>query len=197
MFILAGILAWNLMPSGDPQYSSAISFGTILRFFCIAIFGLISGFVADRFGRRSAIIFGLTVLGASFLILGLPISELSVITYLTGSGVAWGSFLTMYLVVPGDLSSLESREKLYAFITVLPLIVMGGVPYIPGLATFLKIPTLFLQILSLLLFLSIIPVWRAQETLPESKINARRLKVYLNKMGKVVEESRKEKTEQK
>jgi MFS family permease len=192
MFILVGIFAWNLMAPQSPELASAISTGTILRFACIAIFGFASGFAADFFGRRYTIMTGLIILGVSFVILGFAISAQSIIIYLTTSGIAWGIFLSMYLVVPGDLAVSGSREKLYALVTILPLIIMGGLPYIPGFAEFPNYSSSFSQVLSLFLFLSIAPVLRAKETLPESSIRERRLKEHMKKVSKLIEESEKD-----
>ena len=189
MFIFVSMLAWNLIP--QDQYTSAVTVGQMFRFICIAVFGFISGFIADRFGRKPSIIIGLIVLGVSFAILGQGMSESNVIVYLTTSGVAWGSFFAMYLVIPGDLSISGSREKFYALITVLPMILLGSVPFIPGLADFTRYSSSFSQILSLILFLSIIPVLRAKETLPDIKMRERRLKDHVEKVGKLVSKSKK------
>jgi hypothetical protein len=45
--------------------------------------------------------------------------------------------------------------------------------------------------LSIILFVSVIPVLYASETLPEGKVHARKLNKYLRKMGKRVEENKK------
>jgi hypothetical protein len=189
MFILVGILAWNLI--SPDKYASAVSIGTILRYACIAAFGIVSGVVADRFGRKPPIIFGLIILGASFAVLGFSMSNFTVIIYLMASGVAWGSFLSIYLAIPGDLAISGSREKLYVFIMILPLIIMGVLLYTPVIANFSENTSSFSQVLSLILFLSIIPVLRAKETLPESKIRERKMKKYVEKVGEVIKESKK------
>ena len=189
MFVLVGMLAWSLIP--QDQFESAVSIGRILRFICIAVFGIVTGFIADRLGRKPAIIIGLIIFGISFTILGFSMEELTVVIYLTASGVAWGSFFAMYLVIPGDLSVTGSREKFYAFLTILPLILLGGIPYLPGVAEFTRYSSAFAHILSLILFLSIVPVLRANETLPEPKMRERRLKEHVEKIGKLVSESKK------
>lgn len=190
MFVLVGTLAWSLIPN---QFESAVSIGRISRFICIAVFGIITGFIADRFGRKPAIIIGLIVFGVSFTILGFSMTAPTVIIYLTASGVAWGSFFAMYLVIPGDLSDTGSRERFYAFLTILPLILLGSIPYLPGVAELTKYSSAFAHILSLILFLSIIPVLRAKETLPDIKIRERRMKEHLERIGKIVVESKNKK----
>ena len=187
MFVLVGTLAWSLIPL---QFESAVSIGRILRFVCIAVFGIVTGFIADRLGRKPAIIIGLIIFGISFTILGFSLSAPTIVIYLTASGVAWGSFFAMYLVIPGDLSVTGSRERFYAFLTILPLILLGGIPYLPGLAEFTRYSSAFAHILSLILFLSIVPVLLVKETLPEPKMRERRLKEHVEKIGKLVIESK-------
>jgi MFS family permease len=191
MFILIAMLAWNMIPHED--YISAVSTGQILRFICIAVFSLISGFAADSLGRKQSIIFGLIVFGISFTILGFSITELNIIVYLTGSGIAWGSFFSIYLAIPGDLSTSGQNKKFYALITVLPLILLGSVPFIPGLSDFTRYSVSYSHIFSFILLLSIIPVYRAKETLPDIKIREKRLKDYMEKVGKLVLESKQNK----
>jgi hypothetical protein len=191
MFVLVGILAWNLIPP-DIAESDAGSIGGMLRFGCIAVFGFLSGFAADRIGRKYPLIIGLIVLGAGFAILGFfEISGLTVIIYLTASGIAWGSFFAIYLTIPGDLSMCGSREKFYALIVFLPLVLLGSVPFYPGLANFTSYSSQFSQVLSLILFFAIIPVYLAKETLPEIKIRERKMKDHVKKVGQIVSEYKK------
>ncbi|KON33486.1 MAG: hypothetical protein AC479_04370 [miscellaneous Crenarchaeota group-6 archaeon AD8-1] len=189
IFALAAGLAWNLIPT--QEFSSVISLGTIFRYAFIALFGLIWGVVADRVGRKQPIILGLILLGISFAGLGYAMISETVLFYLIISGVAWGSFLTIYLAIPGDLSDYSSREKFYALV-VTPLIVLFGLSLLdPNFLEDFPVSS-FSQILSLLLFLSIIPVLRAKETLKESKIRQRKMKEYTQKVGKIVQKSKKE-----
>ena len=189
IFALTAGLAWNLIPTED--YSSVISLGTIFRYAFIAIFGLIWGVVADRVGRKQPIILGLILLGISFAGLGYDMNETTVLFYLIISGIAWASFLTTYLAIPGDLSDYRLREKFYALV-ITPLIVLFGLSMLdPNFLGDFEASS-FSQILSLLLFLSIIPVLRAKETLKESKIRQRKMKEYTQKVGKIVQKSKKQ-----
>lgn len=49
------------------------------------------------------------------------------------------------------------------------------------------------SVLSIILFLSVIPVLRARETLAEEKIVQRKMREHLENIGKVVQESKKNK----
>ena len=189
MFAIAAGIAWKLFPKTD-EYLTAISLGTVFRYVFIAIFGFVWGVVADRVGRKQPIIIGLIMLGVSFALLGFAMSPDTVLFYLAISGIAWGSFLTIYLAIPGDLSVSGSREKFYALVN-LPLIILFSLSMLN--LSFLDSFSVssFSQVLSLLLFISIIPVLRAKETLQESKIRKRKMKEYTEKVGKIIQESKK------
>jgi MFS family permease len=190
MFITAASITGNLIPQTS-DYATAYSIGTILRYFCIAIFGLASGLAADRFGRKQPIVVGLIVLGVSFALLGLYFTPRSLLVYLTLSGVAWGSFFVVYLTIFGDLSVSGSREKFYGLGFILPLVVFFVMSAVPFYAIFsIFSASSFSQIFSIILFLSIIPVLRAKETLPVQKIQEREMKEHVKKIGKLVKESK-------
>jgi MFS family permease len=184
--VTAGIVWWMIPQSSE--YAPFVAIGTVLRMVCVAIFGLVSGVVADYFGRKQPIVIGLVMLGTSFLLLGLVPSPPTVLIYLLTSGIAWGSFLAVYLAVPGDLAFSGSKEKYYALGTVLPLIIELGLSnttssYVPA--------NELAPILSIILFLSIIPILRARETLSEGKMYERKIKEHVKKVGKLVKESKK------
>ncbi|UCC57639.1 MAG: MFS transporter [Candidatus Bathyarchaeum sp.] len=192
LFSIASGLAWSLIPD---NYEPQVAFGNTLRFVLMAVFGAVAGVMADRFGRKQPIIIGLAALGIGFLLgLGFNLSGESVILYLTLSGITWGSFFVVFLAVPGDLSFPSSREKFYAFIYIFPLFGQFLISIIP-VDALLRIlhPEVISQILGVFLFLAIYPVLRAKETLTESKIQERKMKEYVERVGKVIQETEEEK----
>jgi MFS family permease len=193
MFIIAAGFASNMIRGpGTDDYISAISTGKVLRYATIAVFSIAWGVIADRVGRKWPIIIGLIVLGSGFALLGIALLPLTVLIYLAMSGIAWGSFFTIYLVIPGDLSIPRSREKFYALGTISPFIVFMGLSITPMSSIFTLISvSAFSQLLSFLLFLSIAPVLRAKETLHESKKRERAMNEYIEKVGKVIQETEK------
>lgn len=192
MFVIAAGFASNMILAQGTDYLSAISTGKVLRYATIALFSIVWGVTADRIGRKQPIIIGLIILGFSFALLGFAMSPLSVLIYLAMSGIAWGSFFTIYLIIPGDLSIPSSREKFYALGTISPLIIFMGLSISPISSIFTIISvSAFSQILSILLFLSIAPVLRAKETLLEFKKRERRMKEHVHKVGKIIHESEK------
>jgi len=189
IFHVAADLALYLIPS-TIQFQAAYTLGNTLRWPLIAIFGLISGFTADRFGRKQGVVIGIVTLGIGFALLSLMI-PLNVIIYFAFSGIAWGSLLAIYLAIPGDLASFGAREQFYLLAVVVPLTLLGIFPLIPELGTLAKFGSPFSQILSVLLFLSVILIIQANETLPESQKVSRKDKDHLRKVTKLVQDFKK------
>ena len=189
MFCIAAGLASNLVPQSD-NYASAVTLGTALRYVFIALFGLIAGIIADRIGRKPPIIIALIMLGISFGLLGFAMSPLTVLIYLASTGIAWGLLFVVFLAVPGDLSQKGSREKFYGIGYISPLAILFALTAIPGIAIFSDFPaSSFSQILSIILFVAIIPVLRAKETLPQKKIEERKMKTHLKKIEEIIRDS--------
>jgi MFS family permease len=187
MFTIAAGLASNLIPPDIDK-----SFGEAMRFVFIAVFGFGSGIAADKFGRRKSIMAGTLILGTSFALIGLfGMSQTLVTVYLAISGIAWGLFFVVFLAVPGDLSVLSSREKFYGLGYILPIAILFGLASVPFLYFPPGVEESVTQMLSLFIYLSIIPVWRAKETLPEGKMRERKLRDYTEKVGEIIKESRK------
>jgi MFS family permease len=168
-------------------------FGTDLALLMpIAEFGiggfsaLIGGWFADSVGRKRIVIFGFITLGIGYAILGLFSSiPLSWYLYMILDGIAWGIFILMfYLVVWADLAGNRTKEKYY-LIGVLPFIVSGFIqilftPY----AQSIPISVAF-SLASFFLFLAVLPLLYAPETLSEKEIEKKRLQKYLEDVEKV------------
>jgi MFS family permease len=195
MFTIASALARSLIVDvivrwDDQAVSSAYQLGTNLRWGFIALFGLAAGFIADRFGRKLPIIFGLATFGVGYILLGFSMSEVTIIIYYALSGITWGLFFVIFLVIPGDLSIPRLREKFYALGYILPLtgiLALSVIP-VPNISDVLD-TNLIAQILGICLFLSMYPVFRAKETLTEKKIREREMKEHAKRIGKLVHET--------
>ena len=193
MFTIASALARSLIVNvivDDRAVSSAYELGTNLRWGFIALFGLTAGFIADRFGRKLPIIFGLATFGVGYILLGFSMSEITIIIYYALSGITWGLFFVIFLVIPGDLSIPRLREKFYALGYILPLtgiLALSVIP-VPNISDLLD-TNLIAQILGICLFLSMYPVFRAKETLTEKKIREREMKEHAKRIGKLIHET--------
>ena len=189
MFTIASSLARSLIVDVI-EFESAYDLGTNLRWVFIALFGLAAGFIADRFGRKLPIIFGLATFGVGYILLGFSMNEISIIIYYALSGITWGLFFVIFLVIPGDLSIPRLREKFYALGYILPLtgiLALSVIP-VPNIREIID-ANLIAQILGICLFLSMYPVFRAKETLTERKIREREMKEHAKRIGKLVHET--------
>jgi MFS family permease len=190
MFNVASGLIYFVWAGLPPEYSSVIAFGETLHFVGAAAFGFLSGVLADRLGRKLPIIVGLVMLGVSFALLGFVTSELSILVYLTTSGIAWGFLLVVFLAIPGDLAFPRAKERFYALGAVIPLTIWTGFSVVAELLAVGVAAGALSSILSIILFVSVIPVLFASETLPDVKMKSRKLRDYMKKVGKVIEESK-------
>ena len=141
---------------------------------------LIGGWFADSVGRKRIIILGFITLGIGFAVLGLfqGITEFWYL-YILIDGVAWGIFsLMFYLVVWSDLAGKRIKEKYY-LLGVLPFLIGSYIqilftPYAKGI----EVSAAF-SLASFFLFIAVLPLLYAPETLPEKKMELRRLRKYV------------------
>jgi MFS family permease len=153
-----------------------------------SVCALIVGFVADRIGRKIIGIAGFALLGIGYAVLGfLSNIQISWYLYAVVDGIAWGIFVVLFFIVLwGDLANGMFKEKYY---------LIGGLPFL--LSWFVQ---LFIEpnvesisvyaafsLASFFLFLAVIPLMYAPETLPEKKMRERELKQYVEKAKKVKE----------
>jgi len=156
-----------------------------------SIMGTISafagGFMSDLVGRKRVVISGFVSLGLAYAAIGIaPASAVSWYFYSVIDGIAWGIFTASFvLVLWGDLSSGGAREKYYA---------IGSIPFF--LAEFMGLvfaplasipPSAAFSVASLFLFVAVLPLMYAPETLPEKKIELRQLRKYVEKAKKIRE----------
>jgi MFS family permease len=160
---------------------------TIFENILIAVFAVVSGFLADIFGRKRLIIIGFAMLGIGYAVLGLAPSIIGWYFYTFVDGVAWGIFYTILLfTIWGDLAQGRNSEKFY---------VMGALPFL--FSNFLRLllgpyvtaipESAIFSFASVFLFLAVLPLVYAPETLPEKHVRERELKIYIEKAQKIKE----------
>ncbi len=152
-----------------------------------ASFAIVSGFIADAVGRKRLAVSAFALLGIGYAGLGLfPGNLVGWWFYSIVDGIAWGAFYTIFLItVWGDLSQGKSSERYYA---------IGSLPFLLSILTRLSVgdivagyvaeSTVF-SFASFFLFLAVLPLIYAPETLPEKTIRDRELKIYVEKAQKV------------
>ena len=157
----------------------------------VGIVAVVGGFIADIAGRKRVVIAGFVMLGIEYAALSaFSNSPATLYLFLILDGITWGLLVSVFLtVIWGDLGENFGKEKYY---------MLGGLPYL--LANFLYIaikpyagaisPTAAFSFASFFLFLAVIPLMYAPETLPEKKIRERELKSYIEKAKKAKEKHR-------
>lgn len=150
-----------------------------------AFFG---GFLSDWIGRKRVVIYAFVALGIAYAVVGIfPMHRFSWYLYLVGDGIAGGAFLAIFiLTLWGDLSQSSAKEKYYV-IGNMPFYIAALVPLF--LASFIESvpPSASFSLASFFLFLSVLPLLYATETLPAKKIELRRLKGYVETAKKLRE----------
>ena len=159
------------------------------------ISALIGGFFADRIGRKRVVIYGFVSLGIAYAIIGIAPQTMLISWYFyfiidgLSTGMLWVTFI---LVLWGDLSQPSAGEKYYV-IGSAPFLLTEIIPLIlilllPEVTTREVIPayTAF-SVASFFLFVAVLPLMYAPETLPEKKIELRRLKGYIEQAKKFTE----------
>jgi MFS family permease len=191
--IANGFLFFGVL-STEVQEFSSLGIAIELLFTVFSV--MAAGVVADRYGRKLPVIVGLVLLGVGYGFFGIVSNAFSYLIYLMFEGIAWGLIVVCYMqVILGDLSAKwGSKERFFAIggiaIAFLTRSLFGAAQQWTGLS----IPANTLSsVLSIVVILSIIPVWRAPETLPESKIREKQLKRHMDKIGKIIKESKKNK----
>jgi MFS family permease len=149
---------------------------------------LMGGWFADSVGRKRIVIVGFIALGIAYAVLGLfPRVDISWYLYIIIDGVAWGLFsLMFYLVLWSELAGKRIKEKYY-LIGVLPFLIAN---YIQMLFTdyieAVEVSAAF-SLASFFLFIAVLPLLYAPETMPEKKIELKRLRKFADDAKKARE----------
>ncbi len=152
------------------------------------IAALVGGIICDQVGRKRVMIFGFVSLGLAYAMVGLAAHTwIAWLCYFVIDGIALGLlFMLFVMVLWGDISRYSS-EKYYAigatpfFLTqMLSLFFAPYVALIPETSGF--------SLAAFFLFIAVIPLLYARETLPEKKIRQRQLEMYTEDALKLKQE---------
>ncbi len=167
----------------------------------IAVFFMfISGLLADRIGRKRLVIYGFVSLGIGYAIVGLAppgyaimglapqsMMELAWYFYMIVDGAAAGILLTMFLfILWGDISQPGNREKYYA-VGSFPFLIRSTIPLLLITVNASVELSAAFSLASFFLFLAVLPLMYAPETLPRKNIEMRQLKGYVEQAKKAME----------
>jgi MFS family permease len=144
---------------------------------------ILAGFLIDRVGRKQASIAGFALLGVTYAILGFyPNSITSAYLYIVFDGITWGILGILFVVcIWGELNPHAPTDKYYA-LGILPFFTSRfiGQALATSIAASVEPYTLF-SFTAFFLFLSVLPLVYAPETLPEKLMKDRDLKSYADK----------------
>jgi MFS family permease len=154
-----------------------------------AVFGFIGGFLVDFIGRKRMSIIGFVMLGLGYALLGiLSQNSLSWYFYIFVDGIAWGIFFVIFVItIWADISNGLPSEKYYA-VGVLPFFISYFLRLTVGFDLSSAIPKeAIFSFVAFFLFLAVLPLVYAPETLPEKTMKDRELKSYAEKAQKIKE----------
>lgn len=184
MFGLVNYLEGPILRSVLP--SDIFSFVPVAEFGVGSIVALVAGFFSDMVGRKRVVMFGFIMLGVGYAALGLfPENAFSWYFYVAVDGVAWGILALMFfLILWGELAENRVKDKYY-FLGVLPFLISSYLE--PIAAPFVERISFYsaFSLASFFLFVAVIPLMYAPETLPQKNIELRRLRNYLESAKKL------------
>jgi MFS family permease len=161
---------------------------SIVEFGIGSVTAIIGGYFADIVGRKKLVILGYIFLGIGYAILSIsPTNQIPIAIYAVLDGCAWGLFgVIFFLVIWSDLAYKKIKEKYYLLGT-LPFLLSSYVSVaITPLVKIINLTVSF-SLGSFFLFLAVIPLMYAPETLPEKVIRERELRSYIEKAKRIKE----------
>jgi hypothetical protein len=137
-------------------------------------------------GRKQAAIAGFVLLGLSYAVLGIyPTEQISWYIFTILNGMTWGILIVIFVLsIWGDLSHSAPSDKYYA-IGVLPFFISKFLEIAIGKYISINIlPNTLFSFIAFFLFLAVLPLVYAPETLPEKVMKDRDLKSYVENAKK-------------
>ncbi len=166
---------------------------TIVQLAFMAGSAILGGFFADSLGRKRISIAGFTMLGmgaAVFGFFGNNVDFRNFVLYFNAilDGVAWGFLLVLFIpTLWGDLSHDSSSDKYYA-LGVIPFFVSNLLEKTVAQDIVLIFDSYAMfSFAAFFLFLAVLPLVYAPETLPEKALKERELKVYVERAQEIAQ----------
>ena len=175
---------------------SVLEFSMTIENVLLGVFALFGGFLSDLIGRKRMATAGFVLLGIGYTILGIaPESISSLYFYTIVDGIALGILYSLFVItVWGDLSYGSPSDKHYA---------LAGIPFFVSMYLRSAIgpfisevsPYAIFSFTAFFLFLAVLPLMYAPETLPDKIMKDRELKNYIEKAQKEAEKAQKNEDE--
>lgn len=177
-----------------------ITFSTNVEFVLAGISAIIFGFFADSKGRKRLAVAGFAMLGLGYAILGFTAPNTTgwwLYTFI--DGITWGIFITIFVfILWGDIGEGRDSARIYA---------IGIMPYLLSSLIRLSIGSYFgmyvrdqgfgtiFSFFSFFLFIAVLPLVLAPETMSEQTLRTNDLKNYVEKAKKQVQKTQKKQPE--
>lgn len=185
MFSLLNYLTMPIQENAvDPSTFSNL---LILQSIFIGASALAGGFFMDKVGRKRIAIIGFVMMGLSFSIVGFFQDPAIWYFHTVITSISWGILCVLYvLTIWGDFSHSAPSDKYYA-LGVSPFFVSKMLQTIVNaeIVAAIEVGTVF-SFAALFLFLAVLPLIYAPETLSEKIMRTLELKSYIEKAKKEV-----------
>ncbi len=200
-WLMFTLINFTTIPTQDniPGIKNNSDLFYVLENIVSALVAVIGGFVADRWGRKRLTIIGFIIFGIGYAVLGLyPLELFGSLIYAIADGVAWGIFYVLFIfTLWGDLAQNRNSDKLY-FLGALPFVSSYFIQLVFSPVLVGLLPSTIFSFASVFLFLAVLPLIYAPETLPEKLMKDRDLKSYIeNAKKKAQKETGKDKKNEK
>jgi MFS family permease len=188
MFSLVNYLGVPFQPNPNVSASNLL----LIQIGFMGAFAVVGGFFLDSVGRKRVAIAGFAMLGIGTAVRSLSSDVLSLFFNAVIDGIAWGFLLVLFiLILWSDLSYSSASDKYYA-LGVLPFFASMLLEFTVGqyVVDHFEASALF-SFTAFFLFLAVLPLVYAPETLPEKITQKRQLESYIEKAKKEVAKAQK------
>jgi MFS family permease len=185
-WIMFSLINWIEVPMiAKTLGESLYTYLFIVEYGITALFAIPAGLLCDRIGRKPIVITGFIILGIEYSLLSLfPEMQFTQYLYIAVDGIVWGIFASVFFMIMwGDLAH-DRRKERYYLIGELPYLLGSYLSAVLGPTIALIPPIAAFSIASFFLFVAVLPLLYAPETLPEKKLKERELKGYVEKAKK-------------
>jgi MFS family permease len=196
MFVFVNSLAFPVIEKVFP--ADLVQSSANIEYVLSGVSAVIFGFLADSKGRKRLTVAGFAFLGVGYGVLGLSSGNIFGWWFYTIiDGIAWGCFVMIFIfALWGDLSDGRSGGKIYA-VGVMPYLFSSFMRFSIGSTlgdAIANYSTIF-SFASFFLFMAVLPLVFAPETMSEQIIKNNDLKNYIEKAKKQVSKVQKKKNE--
>ena len=184
--LINATLAVNIADNTVQSFSSSFYTYLIIAQTTAALVGAVGGgFLADRWGRKTVLILGISLYGVSIALRGFANIDGAFAFAYVGEGLSSGIFLTLYsFVIWSDLGNKINYGRVFAVGTMTFYLSVA----IGRLGIFSGIPLVTSALISvILIFLSNVPLALAPELLPAESQEKKKLKKYMNTVKKIAD----------